>query len=128
MYTCRVLRQLVVLNRTLATVLCRLCQHVLAVAINAVCLALIDAGIPMVSVITASSCGIAVDGCLNLDPSSVEEEVLRHWCFVRVSERVENATHADCACLLVFGMSVGSCGVGNHCAVQHKRRCPNLHH
>ncbi|CAI5717410.1 unnamed protein product [Hyaloperonospora brassicae] len=48
-------------------------------AINAVCLALIDAGIPMVSVITASSCGIAVDGCLNLDPSLVEEEEAVAW-------------------------------------------------
>uniref|UniRef100_A0AAV1TKY0 Uncharacterized protein n=1 Tax=Peronospora matthiolae TaxID=2874970 RepID=A0AAV1TKY0_9STRA len=53
--------------------------HLLAVAINAVCLALIDAGIPMISVITASSCGISADGSLNLDPTSVEEEASVSW-------------------------------------------------
>jgi exosome complex component RRP46 len=47
----------------------------LAVAINAVSLALMDAGVPMVSVVTATSCGILDDGSLNLDPTSAEEEV-----------------------------------------------------
>uniref|UniRef100_H3GKN4 Exoribonuclease phosphorolytic domain-containing protein n=1 Tax=Phytophthora ramorum TaxID=164328 RepID=H3GKN4_PHYRM len=50
-------------------------QHLLAVAINAVSLALMDAGVPMTSVVTATSCGIFPDGNLYLDPSSVEEEV-----------------------------------------------------
>lgn len=48
---------------------------VLSVAINAVALALMDAGIPMVSVVTSASCAIFSDGSLVLDPSSPEEEV-----------------------------------------------------
>ncbi|CAI5717405.1 unnamed protein product [Hyaloperonospora brassicae] len=65
-------------DRATVDVCFKLAKGVL-IAINAVCLALIDAGIPMVSVITASSCGIAVDGCLNLDPSLVEEEEAVAW-------------------------------------------------
>ncbi|KAL4173804.1 hypothetical protein KRP22_005751 [Phytophthora ramorum] len=51
----------------------------LAVAINAVSLALMDAGVPMTSVVTATSCGIFPDGNLYLDPSSVEEEEAVSW-------------------------------------------------
>ncbi|CAH0482555.1 unnamed protein product [Peronospora belbahrii] len=51
----------------------------LAVAINAVSLALMDAGIPMSSLVTAASCGIFADGNLYLDPSSVEEEEAVSW-------------------------------------------------
>ncbi|CAI5702780.1 unnamed protein product [Peronospora effusa] len=53
--------------------------HLLAVAINAVSLALMDAGVPMISVVTATSCGIFADGNLYLDPSSVEEEEAVSW-------------------------------------------------
>ncbi|KAE8915669.1 hypothetical protein PF010_g1291 [Phytophthora fragariae] len=54
-------------------------QHLLAVAINAVSLALMDAGVPMLSVVTATSCGIFQDGNLYLDPSSTEEEEAVSW-------------------------------------------------
>ncbi|GMF11136.1 unnamed protein product [Phytophthora lilii] len=36
-----------------------------------------DAGVPMISVVTATSCCIFPDGNLYLDPSSVEEEVMK---------------------------------------------------
>jgi ribonuclease PH len=49
---------------------------VLSVAINAVSLALLDAGIPMLSVVTSATCAVFPDGTLVLDPSSPEEEVL----------------------------------------------------
>ncbi|KAL4158214.1 hypothetical protein PRNP1_003993 [Phytophthora ramorum] len=52
---------------------------VCVVAINAVSLALMDAGVPMTSVVTATSCGIFPDGNLYLDPSSVEEEEAVSW-------------------------------------------------
>ncbi|KAE9002465.1 hypothetical protein PR001_g18247 [Phytophthora rubi] len=52
------------------------CVHLLAVAINAVSLALMDAGVPMLSVVTATSCGTFQDGNLYLDPSSTEEEAV----------------------------------------------------
>ncbi|KAE9350634.1 hypothetical protein PR003_g5278 [Phytophthora rubi] len=55
------------------------CVHLLAVAINAVSLALMDAGVPMLSVVTATSCGIFQDGNLYLDPSSTEEEEAVSW-------------------------------------------------
>ncbi|POM62151.1 Exoribonuclease, phosphorolytic 1 domain containing hypothetical protein [Phytophthora palmivora] len=53
--------------------------HLLAVAINAVSLALMDAGVPMVSVVTATSCSIFADGNLYLDPTSAEEEEAVSW-------------------------------------------------
>ncbi|DBA03509.1 TPA: hypothetical protein N0F65_011410 [Lagenidium giganteum] len=46
----------------------------LSVAINAVTLALMDAGVPMKSVVTASSCAVQQDGSLVLDPSTAEED------------------------------------------------------
>ncbi|KAG2903876.1 hypothetical protein PC116_g14872 [Phytophthora cactorum] len=55
------------------------CQYLLAVAINAVSLALMDAGVPMVSVVTATSCSIFDDGNLYLDPTSAEEEEAASW-------------------------------------------------
>ncbi|KAL3668632.1 hypothetical protein V7S43_005933 [Phytophthora oleae] len=51
----------------------------LAVAINAVSLALMDAGIPMASVVTATSCSLFDDGNLYLDPTSAEEEEAVSW-------------------------------------------------
>ncbi|KAG3238299.1 hypothetical protein PI124_g16739 [Phytophthora idaei] len=54
-------------------------QYLLAVAINAVSLALMDAGVPMVSVVTATSCSIFDDGNLYLDPTSAEEEEAVSW-------------------------------------------------
>ncbi|KAF1773833.1 hypothetical protein PC111_g11762 [Phytophthora cactorum] len=54
-------------------------QYLLAVAINAVSLALMDAGVPMVSVVTATSCSIFDDGNLYLDPTSAEEEEAASW-------------------------------------------------
>lgn len=53
--------------------------HLLAVAVNAVSLALMDAGIPMISVVTATACSIFVDGNMNLDPTSAEEEKAVSW-------------------------------------------------
>ncbi|RLN71069.1 hypothetical protein BBJ29_006799, partial [Phytophthora kernoviae] len=53
--------------------------HLLAVAINAVSLALLDAGVPMLAVVTATSCGIFPDGNMYLDPTSVEEEQAVSW-------------------------------------------------
>ncbi|KAG2973416.1 hypothetical protein PC118_g15147 [Phytophthora cactorum] len=53
--------------------------YLLAVAINAVSLALMDAGVPMVSVVTATSCSIFDDGNLYLDPTSAEEEEAASW-------------------------------------------------
>ncbi|KAG3092857.1 hypothetical protein PI125_g16998 [Phytophthora idaei] len=53
--------------------------YLLAVAINAVSLALMDAGVPMVSVVTATSCSIFDDGNLYLDPTSAEEEEAVSW-------------------------------------------------
>ncbi|KAG7379094.1 Exosome component 5 [Phytophthora pseudosyringae] len=53
--------------------------HLLAVAINAVGLALMDAGVPMISVVTATSCSIFDDGNLYLDPTSAEEEEAVSW-------------------------------------------------
>ncbi|KAG1704063.1 hypothetical protein DVH05_006076 [Phytophthora capsici] len=51
----------------------------LAVAINAVSLALMDAGVPMTSVVTATSCSLFDDGSLYLDPTSAEEEDAVSW-------------------------------------------------
>ncbi|TYZ57213.1 hypothetical protein PybrP1_011163 [[Pythium] brassicae (nom. inval.)] len=50
-------------------------QHLLSVAINAVSLALLDAGVPMTSVVTSATCGLLPDGTLFLDPSQAEEEL-----------------------------------------------------
>lgn len=50
-------------------------QHILSVAINAVSLALLDAGVPMTSVVTSATCGLLPDGALFLDPSQTEEEL-----------------------------------------------------
>lgn len=47
----------------------------LSVAINAVSLALLDAGVPMLAVVTSATCGMLADGGLILDPSRAEEEV-----------------------------------------------------
>jgi ribonuclease PH len=47
----------------------------LSVAINATTLALMDAGVPMLSVVTSSTCALLPDGGLFLDPSRTEEEV-----------------------------------------------------
>eukprot|EP00644_Phytophthora_capsici_P013736 jgi/Phyca11/535275/estExt2_fgenesh1_pg.C_PHYCAscaffold_330107 len=52
-------------------------------AINAVSLALMDAGVPMTSVVTATSCSLFDDGSLYLDPTSAEEEACQ-----RASESV----------------------------------------
>lgn len=49
----------------------------LSVAINAVSLALMDAGVPMLAVVTSATCGMLADGGLILDPSRAEEEVGR---------------------------------------------------
>ncbi|KAG3141797.1 hypothetical protein PI126_g15328 [Phytophthora idaei] len=38
-----------------------------------------DAGVPMVSVVTATSCSIFDDGNLYLDPTSAEEEEAVSW-------------------------------------------------
>ncbi|KAL7694874.1 putative PNPase/RNase PH domain superfamily, exoribonuclease, PH domain 2 superfamily [Plasmopara halstedii] len=38
-----------------------------------------DAGVPMASVVTATSCSIAMDGNLYLDPTSAEEEKAVSW-------------------------------------------------
>uniref|UniRef100_K3WUR4 Uncharacterized protein n=1 Tax=Globisporangium ultimum (strain ATCC 200006 / CBS 805.95 / DAOM BR144) TaxID=431595 RepID=K3WUR4_GLOUD len=50
-------------------------QHLLSVAINAVSLALLDAGVPMLSIVTSATCGLLPDGNLFLDPSLAEEEL-----------------------------------------------------
>ncbi|KAI9987819.1 hypothetical protein PInf_023863 [Phytophthora infestans] len=50
-----------------------------ALAINAVSLALMDAGVPMLSVVTATSCSIFDDGNLYLDPTAAEEEEAVSW-------------------------------------------------
>lgn len=48
---------------------------ILSVAINAVSLALLDAGVPMIAIVTSATCGLLPDGNLFLDPSLAEEEV-----------------------------------------------------
>ena len=53
---------------------------ILATAINAVTLALMDAGVPMRSVVTASTCAILPDGRMCLDPSLSEETVGAAFC------------------------------------------------
>ncbi|KAG7389805.1 Exosome component 5 [Phytophthora boehmeriae] len=55
------------------------CGLIDAFAINAVSLALLDAGVPMLAVVTATSCGIFPDGNMYLDPTSVEEEQAVSW-------------------------------------------------
>lgn len=56
-----------------------LCLYLLAVVINAVSLALMDAGVPILSVVTATSCSIFIDGNLYLDPTTAEEEEAVSW-------------------------------------------------
>jgi len=46
----------------------------LACAFNAVCAALVDAGIPLSGLLTAVSCGVTHDGQVFLDPTKLEEQ------------------------------------------------------
>ncbi|POM58994.1 Exoribonuclease, phosphorolytic 1 domain containing hypothetical protein [Phytophthora palmivora] len=90
-----------------------LLHHLLAVAINAVSLALMDAGVPMVSVVTATSCSIFADGNLYLDPTSAEEEVeLQDF----VGEVEKSGSHAT----RIVSCIAGSCFMGHYCAFEHK--------
>jgi exosome complex component RRP46 len=47
----------------------------LSTAINATCLALLDAGISLKSLIGSVTCAISADGTLLLDPDAKEEQV-----------------------------------------------------
>lgn len=48
-----------------------------AVALNAACLALVDAGVAMTGMLAAASCGVAADGRVVMDPIAEEEATLR---------------------------------------------------
>ncbi|KAF1334253.1 Exosome complex exonuclease rrp46, partial [Globisporangium splendens] len=64
-------------NGSISSFASHLCAYIriACVSINAVSLALLDAGVPMLSVVTSATCGLLPDGNLFLDPSLAEEEV-----------------------------------------------------
>lgn len=70
----------------------------LSVAINAVSLALLDAGIPMLSVVTSATCAIFPDGSLVLDPSSPEVEVQPSRCSMGMAAYLNMELRWTCEC------------------------------
>ena len=55
----------------------------LATAINATCLALLDAAVSMRHLVVAVCCAVRTDGSIILDPTKDEEKVVR-WCWLRL--------------------------------------------
>eukprot|EP00775_Hariotina_reticulata_P001352 gene1352-1693_t len=76
----QLLEQVILLHqhpRTLILVVIQVLQadgSVLAVAVNAVCAALTDAGVPMGSMFASVCCAYGFDGSLVIDPDAAEEQ------------------------------------------------------